>query len=124
MSECRFEGCGIRGGPDKLLAQDGISPHLIKDISRLGSVGFCRITGTGWVGAMLYRGVHSGSSDTEVFLDKLLSSRQSVATAHHLIIAPDVGLRCADSSHSGVTPSRITLDFSTQEHCVKLVDRP
>jgi hypothetical protein len=54
----------IIGGPDKAFAQDGISPHRINDISRWGCVGFWRMTGTGWVGAMLYRGVHSGSSDT------------------------------------------------------------
>jgi hypothetical protein len=41
------------GGPDTLLAHNGMSPHRIRDISRLGFLGFWRIVGTGWVGAML-----------------------------------------------------------------------
>jgi len=45
------------------LAHDGIKPQRIRDNSRRGRVGFCRMTETGWVGAMLYRGVHTGWSD-------------------------------------------------------------
>jgi deazaflavin-dependent oxidoreductase (nitroreductase family) len=48
----------------------------LKDNSRRGCVGFWRITGIGWVGAMLYRGAHSGSSDT---VSKY--SRQAVSAA-------------------------------------------
>ena len=45
-------------------AHDGMSPHRINDISRLGSLGFWRMTAIGWVGAMLYRGVQSSSPET------------------------------------------------------------
>ena len=34
-------------------AQDGISPHFINENCRIGSLGCCRITGTGCVGAIL-----------------------------------------------------------------------
>jgi hypothetical protein len=42
-------------------AQDGINPHLISESCRIGSFGCWRTTGTGWVGAMLYRGDQSSS---------------------------------------------------------------
>jgi hypothetical protein len=50
---------------DESLAHEGINPQRIKDNSRRGSFGFCRITGIGWVGAMLYRGVQSDSSEEQ-----------------------------------------------------------
>jgi hypothetical protein len=34
-------------------AHDGMSPHRISETCRPGSFGCWRITGTGWVGAML-----------------------------------------------------------------------
>src|ERR1039458_7783061 len=43
-------------------------PHeaaCTSDNSRTGSFGFWRMTATGWVGAMLYRGLQSGSSETQ-----------------------------------------------------------
>jgi len=40
---------------DGSLDHDGMSPQHISDDSRMGSLGFWRMTGTGWVGAMLYR---------------------------------------------------------------------
>ena len=68
---------------------NGIKPHRIRDNSRRGSFGFWRMTGTGWVGAMLYRGFQSGSSEMriEVLLNDLLSPRQSIASAHGEIIS-------------------------------------
>jgi hypothetical protein len=39
--------------PEAFFAQCGISPHFISEISLMGSFGCWRITGTGWVGAML-----------------------------------------------------------------------
>src|ERR1700693_963122 len=54
----------IRAAPDKSFAHDGMSPHLIWDNSRVGSFGCWRITGIGWVGAMLYRGLQSSSPET------------------------------------------------------------
>ncbi len=47
--------------PDMSFAQDGISPHRIKDSTRFGSFGCWRMTGTDCVGAMLYRGSQSSS---------------------------------------------------------------
>ena len=49
---------------DESFAHDGISPQRIHDNSRMGSLGFWRITGTGWVGAMLKRGFQSFSPET------------------------------------------------------------
>jgi hypothetical protein len=43
----------IMAAPDMSLAHDGMSPQRISDNSRRGSFGFWRMTGTGWVGAML-----------------------------------------------------------------------
>jgi hypothetical protein len=37
----------IRAATDEFFAQEGISPQRIKDNSRRGSIGFCRMTGTG-----------------------------------------------------------------------------
>ena len=48
---------------DESFAHDGINPQRISDNYRTGSFGFWRITGTGWVGAMLYRGVQSSSPE-------------------------------------------------------------
>jgi hypothetical protein len=47
------------------------------------------MTATGWVGAMLYRGLQSGyvGNAVEIFLDNLLSPRQSIASAHGEIMA-------------------------------------
>jgi len=42
-----------------VFAQCGMRPHFISEICRTGSLGCWRITGTGWVGAMLYRGDQS-----------------------------------------------------------------
>ena len=39
--------------PEASFAHDGISPQHITDNSRTGSLGFWRMTGIGWVGAML-----------------------------------------------------------------------
>jgi hypothetical protein len=38
---------------DGSLAHEGINPQRIRDNFRMCSLGFWRITGTGWVGAML-----------------------------------------------------------------------
>jgi len=76
--------------PDESFAHEGIKPQRMSDNSRRGPFGFCRITGTGWVGAMLYRRspvVSVVGRSIEVLLDKLFPPRQSVASAHHLIIA-------------------------------------
>jgi hypothetical protein len=43
----------IEATPDESFAHEGIRPQRISDNSRMGSFGFCRTTGTGWVGAML-----------------------------------------------------------------------
>jgi hypothetical protein len=51
--------------PDESFAHDGTNPHRISDNWRTGSLGFCQITDTGWVGAMLYRGFQSGSSEPQ-----------------------------------------------------------
>src|ERR1017187_2693304 len=51
---------------DGSFAHRGMSPQRIRDSSRIGSLRFWRITGTGWVGATLKRGFHSGSSETAV----------------------------------------------------------
>jgi hypothetical protein len=49
---------------DESFDHEGMSPHRISDSSRTGSFEFWRITGTGWVGAMLYRGLQSSSPET------------------------------------------------------------
>jgi hypothetical protein len=49
---------------DGSFAHDGISPQRISDNCRTGSFGCWRITGMGWVGAMLYRGLQSSSPKT------------------------------------------------------------
>jgi hypothetical protein len=54
----------ILAAPDESLDHEGMSPHLINDDSRTGSLGLWRMTGTGWVGAMLYRGLQSSSLET------------------------------------------------------------
>jgi hypothetical protein len=54
----------IRAAADGSVAQEGMSPQRISDNSRTGSIGFWRIRGTGWVGAMLKLGAQSGSSET------------------------------------------------------------
>ena len=51
----------ILAAPDVSFAHDGIRPHRISEIWRTGSFGCWRITGTGCVGAMLYRGDQSSS---------------------------------------------------------------
>ena len=38
---------------DEFFDQCGMNPHRMKDNARVGSFGFWRIKGTGWVGAML-----------------------------------------------------------------------
>jgi len=38
---------------DESFAHDGINPQRIRDNWRTGSLGFWRMTGTDWVGAML-----------------------------------------------------------------------
>ena len=43
----------IRAAADETSDHDGTNPQRISDNSRTGSFGFSRITGTGWVGAML-----------------------------------------------------------------------
>jgi hypothetical protein len=55
----------ILAAPDVSFAHDGISPHRMSDNSRIGSLGFWRMTGTGWVGATLKRGDQS-SCQSEV----------------------------------------------------------
>ena len=54
----------ILAATDGSFAHDGMSPQRTNDSSRMGSFGFWRMTGIGWVGAMLYRGVHSSSLET------------------------------------------------------------
>ena len=39
--------------PDESFAHDGMRPQRISDSSRIGLSGFCRMTGTACVGAML-----------------------------------------------------------------------
>jgi hypothetical protein len=39
--------------PDESFDHEGINPQRINDNSLTGSFGFWRMTGTGWVGAML-----------------------------------------------------------------------
>ena len=50
---------------EESFAHDGMSPQRISDNSRMGSFGCWRVTGTGWVGATLYRGFQSGSSEPQ-----------------------------------------------------------
>ena len=54
----------ILAAPEESFDQDRMSPHFMIDSSRIGSYGFWRITGTGCVGAMLYRGLQSSSPET------------------------------------------------------------
>ena len=54
----------IRAAADGSFAHDGISPQRTSDNFRTGSLGCWRMTATGWVGAMLYRTLQSGSSET------------------------------------------------------------
>jgi hypothetical protein len=54
----------IRAAADESFAHEGMSPQRISDNSRTGSFGFWRMTGIGWVGAMLYRGFQSSSPET------------------------------------------------------------
>jgi len=49
--------------PDLSFDHEGINPQRICDRFLVGSTGFCRITSTGCVGATLYRGVQSSSSE-------------------------------------------------------------
>jgi hypothetical protein len=51
----------ILAAPDKSFAHEGIRPQRTIESSRRSSLGFWRMTGTGWVGATLYRGLHSSS---------------------------------------------------------------
>jgi DNA-binding NarL/FixJ family response regulator len=59
---------------DEFFAHQGINPQRTSDNSRCGSLGFCRMIGTGCVGATLYRGAQSSSpvlakySSTSCFL--------------------------------------------------------
>ena len=59
IAERRLRRSRLRSGliiiaaPDMSLAHDGMSPQRISDNSRRGSFGFWRMTGMGWVGAML-----------------------------------------------------------------------
>jgi len=46
---------------DEPFDHEGINPHLISDNCRMGSLGFWRMTGMDWVGAMLYLGLQSSS---------------------------------------------------------------
>ena len=46
-------------------AQEGMSPQRTSDSSLTGCFGFWRMTGIGWVGAMLYRGAQSGLSEPQ-----------------------------------------------------------
>jgi len=43
----------ILAAADASFAHDGINPQRASDSSRTGSLGFWRMTGIGWVGAML-----------------------------------------------------------------------
>ena len=52
---------GRAAGP---AAPDADGALRAEEKPRGGCVGCWRMTGTGWVGAMLYRGAHSDSSDT------------------------------------------------------------
>src|SRR5262249_55408749 len=49
--------------PEASFDHEGISPHRICERCLVGSVGFCRITGTCCVGATLYRGIQSSASE-------------------------------------------------------------
>src|ERR1019366_2300379 len=54
----------IVAAADGSFAHDGISPQRTSDSSRIGSLGFWRMMGTGWVGAMLNRAAQSSSPET------------------------------------------------------------
>jgi hypothetical protein len=43
----------ILAAPDESFVHEGIKPRRSIENSRRGSLGFWRMTGTGWVGAML-----------------------------------------------------------------------
>jgi hypothetical protein len=43
----------ILAAPDESFDHEGMSPQRISDKWRTGSLGFWRMTGMGWVGAML-----------------------------------------------------------------------
>jgi hypothetical protein len=43
----------IRAAADESFAHEGMSPQRVSDNSRMGSLGFWRMTGTYWVGATL-----------------------------------------------------------------------
>jgi hypothetical protein len=51
----------ILADPAESFAHEGINPQRINDNSRTGSFQFWWMTGTDWVGAMLYRGLPSSS---------------------------------------------------------------
>ena len=55
----------ILAATDESFAHDGMSPQRTSDSSRMGSFGFWRMTGIGWVGAMLYRRLQSDSSEEQ-----------------------------------------------------------
>ena len=85
----------MRAAADESFAHEGMSPQRISDSSRIGSLGFWRMTATVWMGATLYRGVQSGSSET---LSKYSSTscflpRQSIAPAHWQIMADRIASR-------------------------------
>ncbi len=98
----------ILAAPDESFAHDGMSPQRIIESSRTGSLGFWRMTGIGWVGAMFQRALQSSSPRyaIEVFLNDLLSPRQSIASAHGEIMADQSGALLAPPS-----PNSTNLDF-------------
>ena len=63
--DCSAETVILRRTPslEASFDHEGISPHRICERCLVGSVGFCRITGTGCVGATLYRGIQSSASE-------------------------------------------------------------
>jgi hypothetical protein len=60
---------------DESLAHDGMSPHRISDNRRTGSLGFWRITGTGWSRGDVepWTPIFFAGDAIEVLLDDLLS---------------------------------------------------
>ena len=80
---------------DASFAQDGMRPHRINEGTRIGSFGCWRMTGTGCVGAMLYRGLQSSSPETLSKCSSMICfrSRKSVAAAHGEIMADRIASR-------------------------------
>jgi hypothetical protein len=74
----------VFAAPVASLAQCGTKPHRISASCRTGSFGCWRITGTGWVGAMLYRGDQSSCQSAVSKCSSMICFRRDkpIASAH------------------------------------------